>query len=80
MVTDSATFAYVGDVFVLTSHRGRGLSSQLMQAIVDHPQLQGLRRWHLLTRDAHALYRHVGFHALELPERHMEMTITNPYG
>lgn len=79
VVTDSATFAYVGDVFVLTAHRGRGLSKQLMQAIVEHPQLQGLRRWHLLTRDAHALYRHVGFHPLELPERHMEKTIPNPY-
>jgi len=79
-VTDSATFAYVGDVFVLPSHRGRGVSKQLMQAIRDHPELQRLRRWHLLTRDAHALYEQFGFRKLENPERHMEIAMANPYG
>ena len=80
VVTDYAVFAYVGDVFVLDSHRGRGVSKQLMQAVRDHPDLQQLRRWHLLTRDAHKLYEQVGFRALETPEWHMEISLKNPYG
>ncbi len=80
VISDYATFAYVGDVFVLPSHRGRGVSKQLMEGIRHHPQLQGLRRWHLLTRDAHRLYEQFGFHALEAPERHMEIAVQNPYG
>ena len=80
VVTDRAAFAYIGDVFVLDSHRGRGVSKQLMQAIRDHPDLQRLRRWHLLTRDAHALYRQFGFQELAKPEWHMEIGIPNPYG
>jgi len=79
VVTDYAVFAYVGDVFVLDSHRGRGVSKQLMQAVRDHPDLQQLRRWHLLTRDAHKLYEQVGFRALETPEWHMEISVKNPY-
>ena len=79
VITDSATFAYVGDVFVLPSHRGRGISKQLMLAIREHPALQRLRRWHLLTRDAHALYEQFGFHKLDKPERHMEIAVENPY-
>ncbi len=80
VVTDSATFAYVGDVFVLSPHRGRGVSKQLMQAIREHADLQRLRRWHLLTYDAHALYEQFGFHKLEKPEWHMEIAVANPYG
>ncbi|MEA2572617.1 MAG: hypothetical protein QOI24_4618 [Acidobacteriota bacterium] len=80
VVTDYAAFAYVGDVFVLPSHRGRGVSKALMDAIRSHPELQSLRRWHLLTYDAHGLYAQYGFRALEKPERHMEITIANPYG
>jgi predicted GNAT superfamily acetyltransferase len=80
VVTDYAVFAYVGDVFVLTSHRGRGVSKLVMDAIRSHPELQALRRWHLLTYDAHGLYAQYGFHALEKPERHMEITLANPYG
>ena len=80
VVTDYAVFAYVGDVFVLDSHRGRGVSKQLMQAVRDHPDLQQPRRWHLLTRDAHKLYEQVGFRALETPEWHMEISVKNPYG
>jgi GNAT superfamily N-acetyltransferase len=72
VVSDYATFAYVGDVFVLEEFRGRGLSKWLMQVIVEHPRLQGLRRWSLLTRDAHRLYEQVGFRALASPERWME--------
>ena len=72
VITDYATFAYLGDVFVLESHRGRGLSKWLMEVVVAHPQLQGFRRWVLLTRDAHELYRQFGFAAVAAPERYME--------
>jgi GNAT superfamily N-acetyltransferase len=79
-VTDAATFAYIGDVFVLAPYRGRGVSKQLMQAMREHPDLQRLRRWHLLTYDAHALYEQFGFHKLDKPEWHMEIAVANPYG
>lgn len=72
VVTDYATFAYVGDVFVLEPWRGRGLSKWLMRTILEHPRLQGLRRWSLLTRDAHGLYAQVGFTPLADPSRWME--------
>ena len=71
VITDRATFAYVADVFVLPSHRGRGVAKAIMAAIATHPELQGLRRWHLVTRDAHALYAQFGFEPLDAPERHM---------
>ena len=71
VVTDRATFAWVCDVFVLESHRGQGISKQLMTAVVEHPELQGLRRMVLATRDAHGLYRQSGFEALPHPERWM---------
>ncbi len=61
IVTDKATFAWLADVFVIDAHRGKGVSRLLMQAIVDHPDLQGLRRWLLATRDAHGLYEKFGF-------------------
>jgi GNAT superfamily N-acetyltransferase len=73
VVSDFATVAYLGDVFVLESHRGRGLSKWLMECIVQHPALQNLRRWILLTRDAHGLYSHFGFTPLKAPERYMEL-------
>ena len=73
VVSDFATVAYLGDVFVLESHRGRGLSKWLMECIMEHPALQGLRRWILLTRDAHGLYSQFGFRALKAPERYMEL-------
>lgn len=79
VVSDRATFAYVGDVFILTAFRGHGLSKWLMQAIVDHPDLQGLRRWVLATRDAHGLYEQFEFAALRYPERWMERTAPNAY-
>lgn len=72
VISDFATVAYVGDVFVLESHRGRGLGKWLMQCIVQHPALQNLRRWILTTRDAHGLYAEVGFTAVKFPERYME--------
>ena len=71
--SDFATIAYLGDVFVLESHRGRGLSKWLMECILEHPALQNLRRWILLTRDAHELYRKFGFTALKSPDRYMEL-------
>ncbi len=71
VVTDKATFAYLADVFVLETHRGKGLSKRLMQAIVDHPELQSLRRWLLATRDAHGLYAQFGFKPV-VAERLME--------
>src|SRR5205823_14054325 len=64
VVTDFATFAYLGDVFVLGEYRGRGLSKWLMEVIIEHPDLQGLRRWLLATKDAHGLYVTYGFGAL----------------
>ena len=79
-VTDTATFAYVGDVFVLAPYRGHGVSKQLMQAMRTHPDMQRLRRWYLLTYDAHALYEQFGFRKLEKPEWHMEIAVANPYG
>ncbi len=73
VISDFATFAYLADVFVLESHRGRGLSKRLMECIRSHPDLQGLRRWSLVTRDAHDLYRHFGFTPLASPDRWMEI-------
>lgn len=79
VVTDKATFAYVGDVYVLEEFRGRGLSKWLMETITSHPELQNLRRWILATRDAHALYEKYGFHELVHPERWMERPAPNAY-
>ena len=74
VITDLTTFAYIADVFVLPSHRGRGISKQLMQAIVTDERFRTLRRWHLVTRDAQALYAQFGFTPLDIPERHMMRT------
>jgi GNAT superfamily N-acetyltransferase len=71
VITDFATYAYVGDVFVLEPWRGRGLSKWLMECMTGHPELQGLRRWVLATRDAHGLYRQFGFTEIQNPERWM---------
>ena len=73
VVSDFATVAYLGDVFVLESHRGRGLSKLLMECVARHPALQNLRRWILLTRDAHGLYAQFGFTPVKSPERYMEL-------
>jgi GNAT superfamily N-acetyltransferase len=79
VISDFATFAYVADVFVLDSHRGRGLGKLLMESILQHPQLQGLRRWVLTTLDAHALYAQFGFTSPKWPERFMEILRPNLY-
>lgn len=79
VVSDKATIAYVGDVFVKEPFRGRGLSKMLMQAMISHPELQGLRRWILATRDAHGLYEKFGFSELRFPERWMERPAPDAY-
>ncbi|MBK7707834.1 MAG: GNAT family N-acetyltransferase [Acidobacteria bacterium] len=79
VVTDFATFAYLGDVFIVEEFRGRGLSKWLMDSIVGHPELQGFRRWVLATRDAHTLYEKFGFQELVHPERWMEKPAPNAY-
>jgi len=79
VITDYATFAYLADVFVLESHRGRGIAKQIMEAIANHPELHGLRRWHLVTRDAHSLYAQFGFEPIDAPERHMMKVRRNAY-
>jgi GNAT superfamily N-acetyltransferase len=72
VISDGATIAYLGDVFVLPEFRGRGLSKWMMECVVAHPDLQGLRRWILLTRDAHGLYEKIGFTSLHNPGIWME--------
>jgi GNAT superfamily N-acetyltransferase len=73
VVTDRATFAYLADVYVLQEHRGRGISRRLVAALLQHPELHGLRRLMLVTRDAHGLYEKFGFTALAHPTRVMEL-------
>lgn len=79
VITDYATFAYIGDVFILEDYRGQGLSKWLMQVIADYSELQGLRRWLLLTRDAHGLYKKTGFVEPKTPERYMEKVLPDVY-
>ncbi len=79
VISDYATYAYIGDVFVESEYRGRGISKLLMHCIMRHPQLQGLRRWSLVTRDAHGLYSQFGFTPLKSPERHMEIHSPDVY-
>src|SRR6266568_7971215 len=79
VVTDYTSFAYIADVFVLELYRGLGLSVWLMESVVAHPELQGLRLWTLRTKDAHGLYRKVGFTASSAPERQMERFFPDVY-
>lgn len=79
-VTDRATFAYLSDVYVLDEYRGRGLARWLVETVLAHPDLQGLRRRMLATRDAHGLYAKVGFTPLDAPERFMEIFDPEVYG
>lgn len=76
VITDRATFAYLADVFVTAAERGRGLGAWLVDTALAHPELQGLRRWMLATRDAHALYAKHGFRAVADPS--ILMTIHDP--
>ena len=79
VVTDYATFAYLGDVFILPQFQGSGLGKFLMETIIEHPDLQNFRRWILATKDAHALYEKFEFSALRHPERWMEKCAPNAY-
>ncbi len=71
-ISDFATFCYVCDVYVLEEHRGHGLAKAMLALATAHPKLQGLRRWNLVTRDAHGLYAQFGFEVPPKPERYME--------
>jgi GNAT superfamily N-acetyltransferase len=73
MITDRATFAYLADVFIIEEYRGLGLSKLLMEVIMSHPDLQGLRRMMLATRDAHELYKKFGFTPLNNVDRWMHI-------
>lgn len=79
VVTDRATFAYLADVFILEPHRGRGLSKWLMETILTHPHLRGLRRICLMTRDAQGLYTQFGFRPMPDPSRYLEIAVPNIY-
>lgn len=79
VVSDFATFAWLADVFIRQEYRGQGLSKWLMEVIIGHPDLQGLRRFLLATRDAHELYRQYGFDDLRIPHLWMERTAPNAY-
>jgi GNAT superfamily N-acetyltransferase len=79
VVTDRATFAYLADVYVLEEHRGRGLAQAMVAWLQDHPELQGLRRWLLMTVDAHPLYAKLGWSPLAHPDRAMERLFPDVY-
>ena len=80
LVTDKATFAWLCDVIVLPGKQGKGLGRALVQAFQRHPELQGLRRWLLGTKDAHGVYAPLGFTPVQEPERLMQIKNPNPYG
>lgn len=80
LVTDKATFAWLCDVIVLPGKQGRGLGRALVRTFLDHPELQGLRRWLLGTKDAHGVYAPLGFTPLDAPERFMQIRNPKPYG
>ena len=79
VISDRASYAYLADVYIEQPFRGRGLSKLLMRAVMEHPELQRLRRWILGTRDAHGLYRQFGFTELQRPERWMEQAEAGLY-
>jgi GNAT superfamily N-acetyltransferase len=79
VITDRAVFAYLADVFVLEAYRGAGLGQWLIDCVIRHPELQGLRRWMLGTRDAHRLYERFGFTPLKRPDTFMERHSPSAY-
>jgi GNAT superfamily N-acetyltransferase len=79
VISDFATYAYLADVFILEPYRERGLGKELIATVMAHPDLQGLRRWSLGTRDAHGLYAQFGFSAPENPSRMMEIADPEVY-
>ena len=80
LVTDKATFAWLCDVLVLPGKQGRGLGRALVRTFLDHPELQGLRRWLLGTKDAHGVYEPLGFQPIDYPDRLMQIRNPAPYG
>lgn len=80
IVSDRATFAWLCDVVVLPAHQGQGIARDLVRALQAHPDLQGLRRWLLGTKDAHGVYALLGFTPLDAPERFMHIRNPAPYG
>ena len=80
VITDTATFAYLSDIYVEESLRGRGLSKLIVRAMREHPALARIRRWVLVTADAQELYRQFGFTEIAKPERYMEIVTENAYG
>jgi GNAT superfamily N-acetyltransferase len=79
VITDFSTIAYLGDVYILEEYRGLGLSKWLMETIMNYPDLQGLRRWILLTGDAHELYRKFGWTEILDASKWMELHNKNIY-
>ncbi|KIC02143.1 GNAT family acetyltransferase [Flavobacterium sp. JRM] len=79
VISDFSTIAYLGDIYVLDDYRGQGLSKKLMEVVMEHPNLQGLRRWILLTSTADWLYEKYGFNKLPKPEIYMELFNPNVY-
>jgi len=79
VVSDFAAIAYIADVFVVPKHRGRGVSKLLIRAILEHAELQGVRRFLLATRDAQGLYAQFGFQPLSNPERYMTIRKVDVY-
>ena len=79
VITDGAVFGYIADVFIVEQFRGNGLSKWMMKVILDHPDLQGFRRWMLGTKDAHGLYEQFGFAPLDNPEIYMVLRLFNEY-
>jgi GNAT superfamily N-acetyltransferase len=79
VVTDRATFAYLADVFVLDEARGQGVGRAMVRALMEHPELQGLRRWFLATLDAHGVYEALGWQPIAHPERLLEITVPDIY-
>lgn len=79
IISDFATIAYLGDVYVLPSYRGKGISKLLVKQIMEHKELQGLRRWILLTGDAHGLYKQFGWEEIKSPDKWMEIVNPNIY-
>jgi GNAT superfamily N-acetyltransferase len=74
VITDYSTFAYLADVFVMEGYRRRGLGKWLIECVFSHPEVQGLRRWMLVTSNAHGLYQQYGFKKLAQPESFMEIS------
>jgi GNAT superfamily N-acetyltransferase len=79
VVSDRATFAYLADVFVLDGARGEGIGRAMVRALMEHPELQGLRRWFLATLDAHGVYEALGWQPVAHPERLLEITVPDIY-